>query len=96
MSKAADKIRRALEQAIAYARGEADESTYRTHVPEKAGTASAPEPRAPVELVKDWSRLRQALAELDEEGNPTPEELAELLERKPRRRAAKRERRTVS
>jgi putative transcriptional regulator len=33
MSKAARSIRRGLEQAIAYARGEADERNYRVHVP---------------------------------------------------------------
>ena len=33
MSKAADSIRRGLEEAVAYARGEAKESDYRVHVP---------------------------------------------------------------
>ena len=33
MSKAADSIRRGLDEAVAYARGEADESAYRVHVP---------------------------------------------------------------
>src|SRR5260370_38729241 len=33
MSKVADSIRRGLEEAVAYARGEADESDYRVHVP---------------------------------------------------------------
>lgn len=33
MSNVADSIRRGLEQAVAYARGEADESVYRVHVP---------------------------------------------------------------
>jgi putative transcriptional regulator len=33
MSKHAKSIRRGLEQAIAYARGEAKESIYRVHVP---------------------------------------------------------------
>jgi putative transcriptional regulator len=33
MSKHAKSIRRGLEQAIAYARGEAKESVYRVHVP---------------------------------------------------------------
>ena len=33
MSKVADSIRRGLEEAIAYARGEADLSKYRVHVP---------------------------------------------------------------
>jgi len=33
MSKHAKSIRRGLEQAIAYARGEAKEGTYRVHVP---------------------------------------------------------------
>ena len=35
MSKVADSIRRGLKQAVAYAEGKADESTYRIHVPEK-------------------------------------------------------------
>jgi putative transcriptional regulator len=34
MSSVADSIRRGLEQAIAYARGEADGRAYRVHVPE--------------------------------------------------------------
>jgi hypothetical protein len=33
MSKVADSIRRGLEEAVAYARGEANESDYRVHVP---------------------------------------------------------------
>jgi putative transcriptional regulator len=33
MSKVADSIRRGLEEAVAYARGEANESEYRVHVP---------------------------------------------------------------
>lgn len=33
MSKVADSIRRGLEQAVSYARGEADEGTFRVHVP---------------------------------------------------------------
>lgn len=33
MSKAADSIRRGLEQAVAYAEGKADERPYRIHVP---------------------------------------------------------------
>ena len=33
MSKVADSIRRGLHEAIAYAAGKADESTYRVHVP---------------------------------------------------------------
>jgi putative transcriptional regulator len=33
MSKVADSIRRGLEEAVAYARGEAKESAYRVHVP---------------------------------------------------------------
>ena len=33
MSKVADSIRRGLEEAVAYARGEAKESDYRVHVP---------------------------------------------------------------
>ena len=32
---AAGSIRRGLEQAIAYARGEADEREYRVHIPER-------------------------------------------------------------
>jgi putative transcriptional regulator len=35
MSKAADGIRRGLKEAVAYAEGKADESTYRVRVPEK-------------------------------------------------------------
>jgi putative transcriptional regulator len=31
----ADSIRRGLEEAVAYARGEADERRYRVHVPER-------------------------------------------------------------
>ena len=34
-SKVADSIRRGLEEAVAYARGEADERRYRVHVPER-------------------------------------------------------------
>ena len=33
MSKVADRIRRGLEEAVAYARGKAKESAYRVHVP---------------------------------------------------------------
>ena len=33
MGKAGDSIRRGLEEALAYARGEADQSRYRVHVP---------------------------------------------------------------
>jgi putative transcriptional regulator len=33
MTKVADSIRRSLEQAIAYARGDAKDSDYRVHVP---------------------------------------------------------------
>ena len=33
MSKMADSIRRGLEEAVAYARGEAQESAYRVHIP---------------------------------------------------------------
>jgi putative transcriptional regulator len=33
MSKAADSIRRGLEQAVAYARGEAKQTDYRVHMP---------------------------------------------------------------
>jgi putative transcriptional regulator len=33
MSKVADSIRRGLEQAVAFSKGEADLSTYRVHVP---------------------------------------------------------------
>ena len=35
MSKVANSIRRGLEQAVAYTRGQADTSRYRVHVPEK-------------------------------------------------------------
>lgn len=35
MSKVADSIRRGLREAVAYADGKADESTYRIHVPAK-------------------------------------------------------------
>jgi putative transcriptional regulator len=35
MSKVANSIRRGLEEALAYARGEADKSTYRVHVPKR-------------------------------------------------------------
>lgn len=35
MSKVADSILRGLEQAVAYAKGEADESRYRVHIPAK-------------------------------------------------------------
>jgi len=34
MSKVAKSIRRGLEQAVAYARGQADTNRYRVHVPE--------------------------------------------------------------
>lgn len=33
MSKVADSIRRGLEEAVVYARGEAKESAFRVHVP---------------------------------------------------------------
>ena len=33
MSKVADSIRRGLQQAVAYAKGEADASAYRVHAP---------------------------------------------------------------
>jgi len=35
MSKVADSIRRGLEQAVAYAKGEADLRAYRMHVPKR-------------------------------------------------------------
>ncbi len=35
MSKAADSIRRGLEQAIALTEGKADETEYRVHIPER-------------------------------------------------------------
>ena len=35
MSKIADSIRRGLQEAVAYSKGEADKSTYRVHVPER-------------------------------------------------------------
>jgi putative transcriptional regulator len=35
MSKAADSIRRGLEEAVAYAEGKADRRAYRIHVPRK-------------------------------------------------------------
>jgi putative transcriptional regulator len=35
MSKAAERIKQGLEEAVAYAEGCADESGYRVHVPEK-------------------------------------------------------------
>ena len=35
MSKVADSIRRGLEEALAYAQGEADESRYGVHIPER-------------------------------------------------------------
>ena len=34
MSKIADSIRRGLQESVAYAKGEADNSAYRVHVPE--------------------------------------------------------------
>jgi len=34
MSKVANSIRRGLEEAVAYAKGQADAKTYRVHVPE--------------------------------------------------------------
>jgi len=34
MSKVADSIRRGLEEAVSYARGQADAEAYRVHVPE--------------------------------------------------------------
>ncbi len=34
MSKAADSIRRGLEQAVAFAEGKADDAQYRVHIPE--------------------------------------------------------------
>ena len=46
MRKVADSIRRGLREAMAYAKGKADESGYRVHVPAKidvkALLASAP------------------------------------------------------
>jgi len=41
MSKVADSIRRGLEQAVAYAKGEADRSTYRVHVPPASARAGS-------------------------------------------------------
>ena len=35
MSEVADSIRRGLEEAVAYATGEADRDAYRVHVPER-------------------------------------------------------------
>jgi len=35
MSSVADSIRRGLDEALAYAEGKADRSTYRVHVPEQ-------------------------------------------------------------
>jgi putative transcriptional regulator len=35
MSKVADGIRRGLQEAVAYAKGEADVAAYRVHVPER-------------------------------------------------------------
>ena len=35
MSKIADSIRRGLQEAVGYAKGEADKSAYRVHVPER-------------------------------------------------------------
>ena len=35
MSKIADSIRRGLQEAVAYSKGEADKNTYRVHVPER-------------------------------------------------------------
>ena len=35
MSKVADRVRRGLQEAIAYAREEADVSAYRVHVPKR-------------------------------------------------------------
>lgn len=35
MSKVADSIRRGLEEAVAYAKGEADPKSYRVYIPEK-------------------------------------------------------------
>lgn len=35
MSKVADSIRRGLQEAVAYAKGGADKSSYRVHVPKK-------------------------------------------------------------
>jgi putative transcriptional regulator len=35
MSKVANSIRRGLEEAVAYAKGEADERRYRVHVPRR-------------------------------------------------------------
>jgi putative transcriptional regulator len=57
MSKVANSVRRGLEEAVAFARGEAKESAYRVHVPavidvrairmklECCGPGSAPRPR---------------------------------------------------
>ena len=46
MSKVADTIRRGLRQAVAYAKGKADQRAYRVHVPAKIDVkvllASAP------------------------------------------------------
>jgi putative transcriptional regulator len=39
-SDVADSIRRGLEEAVAYARGEADERRYRVHVPERIDVKS--------------------------------------------------------
>ncbi len=36
MSKVADSIRRGLQEAVAYAEGKADESTFRIHVPRRS------------------------------------------------------------
>ncbi len=35
MRKIADSIRRGLQDAVAYAKGEADKKAYRVHVPER-------------------------------------------------------------
>ena len=35
MSKIADSIRRGLQEAVAYAKGDADKNAYRVHVPEQ-------------------------------------------------------------
>lgn len=40
MGKVADSIRRGLEEAISYAKGEADLSAYRAHIPEKIDVKS--------------------------------------------------------
>ena len=41
MSKVADSIRRGLEEAVAYAKGEADVRAYRVHVPPASAGAGS-------------------------------------------------------